>query len=71
MTGVLDRRSTFTAASSVAVAPTVASTTSRIASAVFIASSACLATDCCNPLASGSQPPVSCTRNRRPAQFAS
>ncbi|SLJ82291.1 Uncharacterised protein [Mycobacteroides abscessus subsp. abscessus] len=71
MTGIRERRSFFTAASSVAVAPTVASTTSRMASAVAIASSACRATACCSPFASGSQPPVSCTRKRRPAQVAS
>ena len=65
-TGLPDRCSSFAAASSAAVAPTTASTTKMIASAVRIATDACSATNCCSPLASGSQPPVSCTTNRRP-----
>ena len=70
-TGLPDRRNIRAAASSPAVAPTTASTTRMIASAVRIATDACSATSCCKPFASGSQPPVSCTRNRRPTQFAS
>ncbi len=70
-TGVFERRNTLATASSVVVAPTVASTTSTMASAVFMATSACRATDCAIPLASGSQPPVSCTMNRLPAHDAS
>ena len=70
-TGRFDRRSTFATASSVAVAPTFASTTSNTASAVCIAISACAATDACIPFASGSQPPVSTTVNRRPFHNAS
>ena len=55
----------------VAVAPTVASTTSTIASTDCIARSAWSATACCNPLASGSHPPVSWTTKRRPDHSAS
>ncbi|OAP22518.1 hypothetical protein A4R44_06678 [Amycolatopsis sp. M39] len=70
-TGFFERRSTRATASSVVVAPTVASTTSSTASAVRMAISACAATEACKPVASGSQPPVSTSVNRRPAQKAS
>ena len=70
-TGRLDRRSTLETASSVAVAPTDASTTSSTASEVDMASSACAATAPCRPVAPGSQPPVSTMVNRRPLHIAS
>ena len=70
-TGCLDRRSTLATASSVAVAPTEASTTTMIVSAVRMAISACWATEACRPAASGSQPPVSTTVNLRPLHSAS
>src|SRR6185312_16163319 len=70
-TGLPPRRRTLATASSVAVAPTLASTTSSTASAVRMAWSACAATRAWNPLASGSQPPVSTTVNRRPDHCAS
>ena len=54
--------------SSVAVTPTLVSTTMMITSAVSIAASAWRAMDALRPLASGSQPPVSCTQKRRPPQ---
>ena len=70
-TGRSDLRSTLATASSVALAPTVASTTSSTTSAVAMASSACAATAARIPVASGSQPPVSTTVNRRPFHSAS
>ena len=70
-TGLPPRRSTRATASSVAVAPTEASTTSSTASADSIARSAWAATRAANPRASGSHPPVSTTVKRRPAHCAS
>ena len=71
ITGLSLRRSIFTAASSTSVAPTVASTTNSTTSAVWTAISAWSAIAARRSLASGSQPPVSTTVNRRPFHFAS
>ncbi len=70
-TGFLALRSSLTTASSVSVAPTVASTTKTTASAVEIAYSAWAATEASRPSTSCSQPPVSTTLKRRPAHSAS
>ncbi len=65
------RRSIRTAASSTSVEPTVASTTNITTSAVGTAISAWAAIAAARSLASGSQPPVSTTVNRRPDHWAS
>ena len=70
-TGLPERCNRLAAASSALVAPVTESTTRMMASAVRIATEACSATRLCRPFASGSQPPVSCTMNRRPSQAAS
>ena len=69
-TGLLLARSIFTTRSSVAVGPTVASTTKQTASESSTAISACKATDLSIPLASGSQPPVSTSVYLRPFHSA-
>ncbi|CAM5728519.1 hypothetical protein MAUB1S_00958 [Mycolicibacterium aubagnense] len=66
-----ERCSRLAAASSAEVAPTTASTTRMMASAVRMATVACSATSICRPLASGSHPPVSCTMVWRPTHWAS
>ncbi len=71
ITGLALRRSIFTAASSSSVEPTTVSTTNSTTSAVLTAISACAAMAAARSLASGSQPPVSTTLNRRPFQLAS
>ena len=70
-TGLPARRSSLTTASSVSVAPTVASTTKTTASAASMANSAWAATEASMPRTSCSQPPVSTTLKRRPFQSAS
>ena len=69
-TGFLLALSIFTTRSSVAVGPTVESTTNSTASASSTAISACIATDLSIPLASGSQPPVSTRVYLRPFHSA-
>ena len=69
-TGFFVLRSKRTTCSSVAVAPTVASTTNMSASAMSIAASAACATDRSIPLTLCSQPPVSMRRKSRPAHSA-
>ena len=66
ITGVSDLRNDFATVASPAVIPTVPSQTSTMRSAVPIAISACCAIERCMPLASCSQPPVSCTMKARP-----
>ena len=70
-TGLALRRSIRTAASSTSVDPTMVSTTNSTTSAVATAVSACAAIAAARSLASGSQPPVSTTMNRRPFHSAS
>ncbi|CAB4895827.1 unannotated protein [freshwater metagenome] len=71
ITGLPERRRTSTTASSVAVAPTMASTTKATASASLMARSACAAIAAAIPLTLTSQPPVSMRMKRFPFQSAS
>ena len=71
ITGLPERRRIFTTVSSASVIPTPVSTTNSTASASDTATSAWSEICSAMPRASGSQPPVSTTVNRRPFHEAS